>query len=71
MAWLHRHYWREYQRIFAHPWDGGSVSGVGAGNAMKLAFGVTTILQRCDLCGVFIKIEVLGDARGKTQEPPQ
>lgn len=62
---FHRHEWIEQQRVYIPPQTRGfEMTGHTPESLVnRCVFGLTTIVDRCVLCGERKTTEVLGDAR--------
>ena len=56
------HKWKEAERFYAPPvHERFEMEGAGAGDIVqRMAFGVTTIVSKCETCGDIQKHEILG-----------
>jgi len=72
---FHIHRFTEMERVYAPPNPNFSIPVIKPKDermrfAAQLAFGFTTILSSCCICGKLTTVEVLGDAR-KREDLPQ
>ncbi len=61
MSWFHKHEWERIDVAHAPAQMDLEVKGNMSGDtALKLAYGVTTFIYKCEVCGKLKKIECLG-----------
>lgn len=69
MRGRHEHLWTEIGRSFSPP-PGGNVKNADIELIQQLAFGVTSVELRCEVCGEVTERLLTGDRRRKEVTAP-